>query len=359
MTNLCGGLRPGAGRRLRRLGWLAAALLLAGCAGERSGVEEASPAAGAAGPPRLTLVPAQYRELTGWAEDRVAAAVPAFLRSCGRLLKQPDSAPLDPAARGGDFGRVGNWRPLCRQAAALMPGDDGAARRFFEANFTPVLARAGSRSEGLFTGYWEVETTGSPVPQGPYHVPVYRRPPGPAAPTGGLSRTAIEHGALAGRGLEILYLAERDVLLVLQTQGSGHVRLTDGATIRLVYDGNNGAAPGGREPPYVFFREHRGDGPLGAQGAVLTPGRSLAVDRRFIPLGVPLWLAARGRYDGAGLRRLVVAQDTGDGIAGPVRGDFFWGTGPVAAARGSRFYADGRYFLLLPKSLATRMLAAR
>jgi membrane-bound lytic murein transglycosylase A len=100
-------------------------------------------------------------------------------------------------------------------------------------------------------------------------------------------------------------------------------------------------------PSYVFFREIEGDGPLGSEGVVLTPGRSLAVDRRFVPLGVPVFLDA-----GDGIQRLMVAQDTGGAISGPVRGDVFWGTGAEAEARAGPMKARGRYFLLLPKGVS-------
>ena len=53
-----------------------------------------------------------------------------------------------------------------------------------------------------------------------------------------------------------------------------------------------GAALMAENPSYVFFREIVGDGPLGAQGVALTAERSLAVDRDFVPLGVPVWLDA-------------------------------------------------------------------
>src|SRR5215471_1230415 len=48
-----------------------------------------------AGPPRLSLTPAGFAALAGWAEDRVTAAVPALLRSCARFLARPDAASLD------------------------------------------------------------------------------------------------------------------------------------------------------------------------------------------------------------------------------------------------------------------------
>jgi membrane-bound lytic murein transglycosylase A len=98
-----------------------------------------------------------------------------------------------------------------------------------------------------------------------------------------------------------------------------------------------------------------GDGPLGAQGVVLTAGRSLAVDRAFLPLGVPLWLDLEDAAEGNGrLRRLVVAQDTGGAIRGPVRGDVFWGFGPQAAERAGMMKDRGTYYLLLPREVAER-----
>src|SRR5215470_7646754 len=121
-----------------------------------------------------------------------------------------------------------------------------------------------------------------------------------------------------------------------------------------------GAALRREDPSYVFFREIRGDGPMGAEGVVLTPRRSLAVDRAFIALGTPIWLEAEERFTLAeDVRRLVVAQDTGGAIKGPVRGDVFWGTGNTAGIRAGEMNATGRYYLLLPRSVARRLVPAR
>ena len=103
-------------------------------------------------------------------------------------------------------------------------------------------------------------------------------------------------------------------------------------------------------PSYVFFREVAGDGPVGSEGVVLTPGRSLAVDPKFLPLGAPFWLDV-GANDGR-IERLLVAQDTGGAIRGPVRGDVFWGHGSDAEHRAGIMRARGGYFLLLPKTVA-------
>ncbi|MCZ6483598.1 MAG: 3D domain-containing protein, partial [Alphaproteobacteria bacterium] len=101
--------------------------------------------------------------------------------------------------------------------------------------------------------------------------------------------------------------------------------------------------------------------PIGAEGVPLTPGRSLAVDRAFVPFGVPVWLDAAdpARPNKDRVRRLLIAQDTGGAIKGPVRGDVFWGFGPKAAARAGRMKHIGVYYLLLPRAKAARPVAAR
>jgi membrane-bound lytic murein transglycosylase A len=107
------------------------------------------------------------------------------------------------------------------------------------------------------------------------------------------------------------------------------------------------------DPSYVFFRQipDSDGGPLGALGVPLTPGRSVAVDPRTTPLGFPVFISTEGQGIGTRLNRLVLAQDTGGAIRGPVRADYFWGFGPGAGERASRMKENGRMWLLLPKDL--------
>ena len=111
-------------------------------------------------------------------------------------------------------------------------------------------------------------------------------------------------------------------------------------------------------PSYVFFRRVEGlaldQGPIGALGVPLTPQRSVAVDRAFIPLGVPLFVTVRdpaARRDAPPAGRLVVAQDTGGAIRGPARTDFFWGWGPEAGERAGRMRDEAEVFVLLPRPI--------
>src|SRR6516165_808602 len=188
------------------------------------------------GPLRFTLEPVAFSQLHGWADDKLAVAIPAFLKSCARLLALPDAAALDVRPNFADYGRVGAWRELCETAAAVPPEDDAAARGFFETAFIPLSVADYGANEGLFTGYYETELNGSRRRQGRYQTPIYRRPP----EFGGanrFSRAEIEDGALTGRGLELFWVDDPVDAFFLEIQGSGVVRLMNGGTVRVGYDG--------------------------------------------------------------------------------------------------------------------------
>ena len=361
---------------------------------------------------RLTLTAARLAELPGWAEDRVAEAMPALRRSCARLLRLPADRAM---GRDGIAGTAADWQPPCRDLMALGEADEARARAFLERWFTPFRVADGDDADGVFTGYYEAELRGARRPGGRYRVPLYRRPPSLISVELGLfrpdlegrriagkvvggrlrpfdGRAGIEAGALAGRGLELLWVDDPVDAFFLHVQGSGRVKMADGSVVRVGFDGSNdlpflaigrslieaglldakrvsmqsirdwlraNPEPGreimARNARFIFFRELAGDGPVGAQGVALTPGRSLAVDRAYLPLGAPIWLDTHWPGDPARpLRRLLVAQDTGAAIKGPVRGDLFWGFGEAALAQAGRMKALGRYYLFLPRAAAAR-----
>ncbi|HEX2162830.1 MAG TPA: MltA domain-containing protein, partial [Thermoanaerobaculia bacterium] len=328
----------------------------------------------------------------------------------------PGDRPLDEDAPWA--GTVADWREVC--AAASVPPGAAAARAFFAERFLPVAATDRGDAVGLFTGYYEPTLHGSRRRHGDFTVPLYTRPPELVEVDLGAfrdelsgqrlagrvaddrlvpfaDRAAIEEGALDGRGLELVWVDDPVDAFFLHVQGSGQVVLEDGATLRVGYAAQNGhpyvaigrvlvergamaldevsmqslrawleahpeeaAEVMAANPSYVFFRRLGGEGPLGAQGVALTPGRSLAVDRSFHALGVPVWLAGSAPSPAPGepdrpLRRLLVAQDTGGAIRGPVRGDVFWGPGDEAAEIAGRMKHPGRMWLLLPRELAARV----
>jgi membrane-bound lytic murein transglycosylase A len=362
---------------------------------------------------RLVLEPAEFGDLPGWRADEVEKAVPAFLRSCERIAALPDAAAVDDEPFAGT---ARDWKGVCAAASALPPGDRAAARVFFETRFRPWTARNNRNPLGLFTGYYEPLLHGSRKKSDRYDVPLYARPPelvmvelgrfrkdlqgeriagkvedGVLLPFP--DRREIDAGAIQGRKLEIVWVDDPVAAFFLHIQGSGRVRLAEGGELRLGYAAQNGhpytaigkdlIARGALTPQevslqtirdwlkthpqearevmeknasYIFFQVLEGDGPLGAEGISLTPGRSLAVDRSYLPLGVPVWLAGgmpSPKEDEADrkLRRLLVAQDTGGAIRGPVRGDVFWGFGSEAEAVAGRMKHRGRIWLLLPKTV--------
>jgi membrane-bound lytic murein transglycosylase A len=304
-----------------------------------------------------TFEPVPFSELPGWEGDDQLAAFRAFLRSAPALGGSADVA----SGAGADDA------PLVAVARRAVADQDDIrtrdqARAFFERHFAPhrvVHDGAG----GLLTGYYEPVLAGARAPEGPFRIPVYRRPPDlenlvreeeRGARADGLTharrtadglapyptRAEIEEGALSGQGLELVWMADPVDTFFMHIQGSGRIRFPDGRTIRIAYDGKNGhpytsvgrvlidaghftpeemtlaalktwlaADPvRGRETmrenrSFVFFRElaNEADGPLGARGIPLSDGRSLAVDTGFHALGTPVYVSAPtlSPWDGA------------------------------------------------------------
>ncbi|RDI29477.1 membrane-bound lytic murein transglycosylase A [Pseudacidovorax intermedius] len=108
-----------------------------------------------------------------------------------------------------------------------------------------------------------------------------------------------------------------------------------------------------QDPSYVFFKEvpTSADGPVGALGVPLQPGRSIAVDPRSAPLGFPVFVSTRQPGTGTPMQRLTIAQDTGGAIRGAVRADYFFGNGRQAANQARRMKERGQLWLLLPRGL--------
>ena len=107
-----------------------------------------------------------------------------------------------------------------------------------------------------------------------------------------------------------------------------------------------------RNERYIFFKDTRTGGAIGAQGVPLTAQRSMAVDTAFTPYGTPIWIdtvrPVVRRQSSESYRRLMIAQDAGAAIQGPARGDVFFGGGAQAAEWAGRMNSDGRAIVLVP-----------
>lgn len=314
----------------------------------------------------LPLRNLDFADLDGWAAEDHAAALSAFRATCTAEY------PAGPPPRRAE---------LCHAAAGA-----GDPRRFFETAFRPVLV--GDPATALITAYYEPVLDGARARGGRFTVPLHAPPPGLAPGELSLARAEIVAGGLAGRGLEIAWLADPVEAFFLQIQGSGRLRLPGGNLIRLGYAGKNGhpyrsigrllvergaftvetatadalrawlradpargAALMDENPSYVFFREIDGlppeAGPIGTLGLPLTAGRSVAVDPEFHPLGLPVWIEAA--TPSGPVRRILIAEDTGGAIRGPQRADLFLGTGEAAGIEAGRTRSHGRIVSLVPR----------
>lgn len=396
-----------------------AALLLASCAAPPATSPPAAPAAPSAAPPwpatvagpaaaltgpAVALRAAQWSELPGWQAEDFAGVWQALRRDCQARLAAQIAA-------------------VCIRAGSIAPDDAAAQRAFFETEFAPwqVVPASGGSHSGLVTGYYEPVLRGALQPGWPYVVPVWGLPDDlvpRAADTDGVtggrvvqrngrqvvvpywSRAQIQSDPAVRQTLDrhvVVWLDSPIDALFLQVQGSGLVRLPDGAMLRLRYAGTNGwpyrsvgrwLLDTGRvqgtvtmavirawaqlhpddvpqmlaaNPRVVFFSATPAAdpqrGPVGALGVPLTAMRSVAVDKSAIALGLPLWLsttlppadAPATAANGTPFDRLVFAQDVGSAITGAVRADLFTGTGDAAGNLAGRLQSSGRIWVLLPR----------
>jgi len=351
----------------------------------------------------LHLKQSSFSALPGWRHADHKGLKTAFEKSCARILKQNPDRPFGPDDIGGTHG---DWQPICN----ALPGAQDM-NVFFERWFTPYKAYAGTKDDGLFTGYYEASLRGSYKRHGPYQTPLHTRPDDLVMVDLGAFRESLRGQRIAGRvqsgklkpyedrsNISAGRWPHNDKILAwvddpvdaffLHIQGSGRIEMDDGSTLRAGYAGQNGHVyyAIGRElvkrkamdkdkismqsirawleahpheaqdimnknASYVFFRALNDTGPEGGEGVTLTPLRSLAVDRSRIPYGVPLWLDIDEPVpQAAPLRRLMIAQDTGGAIRGAVRGDVYWGHGQHAENMAGQMKAQGQYWLLLPRT---------
>jgi len=338
--------------------------------------------------------PVEWSSLQNWASDNQSDAWEGFLKSCQKLKHEP-------------------WQEVCQLAKQSGKLSDSEVREFFESNFDvrPVYAEGGV-TEGLITGYYEPLLEGSWERSEEFRYPLYGVPQDLLIVDLGDIYPELKNMRLRGKldgnkvvpyydraqlddeqdllqGTEILWVNSLVDVFFLHIQGSGRVQLTDGSTAAVGYAEQNGhpyqsigkvliemgelekeevtlftiknwlkSNPTrlievlSKNPSYIFFelRDAQADGPIGSLNVALTPQRSIAVDRRVIPLGTPVWLQTTLPNEAqTPFNQLMLAQDTGGAITGDVRADVFWGRGDEAERMAGLMKQQGKLFVLLPK----------
>lgn len=372
-------------------------------------------------PSQLDLIPAHWDAMSGWGESDLRPALSAFLRSCETFSGRSDDAPLNPraawAGRIGEWRAACTGLAMTEDTpeAAL------ASFEALFSPVRVVAIEPDSQSveqTGLLTGYYEPFVEVRETRQGAFTQPLRLRPDDLISVNLGDFDEELAGRSLVGRaesGRLVHYRDRAEIenrnagevfawgrpidVFFLQIQGSGRLVFEDESQIRAAFSAHNGlpyrsigreliargelelhaASKAGIEnwlnengpeataelfsvnPRYVFFAQEALDqpelGPRGSSGVALTPISSMAIDPAFHAHGVPVWLNA-DLPEAPLWSGLVIAQDSGGAITGPLRGDFFWGWGEDAERRAGTTRAQSSWTVLLPNAVVDRIADA-
>ncbi|MEA3227712.1 MAG: MltA domain-containing protein [Campylobacterota bacterium] len=330
--------------------------------------------------PKTHLVETHFDKLPKWKNEDYKNALDSFINSC----KTKKTKKI--------------YTTLCKKAKQTLD-----AKSFLETEFSPyMINKKDGKTEGLLTGYYEAELKGSLKKSWKYRYPIYETPSDLI--TVDLSsiypklknmrlRGRIEGNKLVpydsrkestGKNSKIIcYVDSKIDLFFLEIQGSGRVTLNNGKTLFIGYANQNGhryRAIGrylvkkkelklkdvslqsirawlNKNPSRVdevlnynksvVYFQKRDKPASGSLGLELTPSRSIAVDRRYVPLGTMLYLSAD--IDNKNISKIVVAQDTGGAIKGEIRADMFLGFGDKAMNTAGKLKSPLKLWVLLPK----------
>jgi membrane-bound lytic murein transglycosylase A len=386
---------------MRLLAALAALSLLAGCASTDKDYSRPLP------PGEVALEkidPSQYPDFgAGWNDrDSLIAAIDYSLS----YYEKPSSKKYFPYLDVPHDRAVASLKAFRDLLTSCSSASDLNAR--IAADFDVYRSKGWDGSgEMLFTGYCEPIYDARLQRTDRFRFPLYARPEELVKDDEGFPigwrrdgvigssprRADIDGGCLAGRGLEIAWLADPFDVYVIQVQGSARLRLEDGTQMQVGYAGKT-------EYPYVsigkalvrdgkiernqlclrrireYFRAHPEDlnryltlnncyvffrhaegGPFGSLGVKVTPHRSIATDKSVFPRGAVAFavtkLPSMSGMERSGDRpfsQFVMDQDTGGGIRSAGRADIFIGTGPEAEAIAGCVSDEGRLYYIFVKS---------
>ncbi len=332
--------------------------------------------------PKTYLLKSDFTDLPNWHKENYDEALKNFLNSCQTKKTKK------------------MYKRICREAKYAKN-----AQFFIQKEFLPYKINTKSgEEEGLLTGYYEPELRGSLKKTRKYKYPIYETPQDLIIVDLSSIYPSLKNYRLRGKiegnklvpydtrkeskskhikAKVICYTDSKIDLFFLEIQGSGRVTLKNGKTLFVGYDNQNGhryRAIGRylvkigaiklknvslqsikawlvRNPlrvdevlnynkSVVYFKQRKNSA-SGSLGLCLTPERSIAVDRRYIPLGSMLYLNADVKDKN--VSRIVLAQDTGGAIKGAIRADMFLGYGKDAMNTAGELKSPLKLWILLPK----------
>jgi membrane-bound lytic murein transglycosylase A len=315
----------------------------------------------------MELIETDYVEIRGWKSDTKFGSFEAFLRGC----EKP---------------RPVNMPQICNRGRELWgeePNNEDLTK-FFEDNFTPyfIADNKNFRWSGTVTGYYVPLLNGSRKKTSRFKYPIYSKPEDFKLPY----KTHEEIDKNPPKAKIICWVDDRIERLFLHIQGSGSVKLEDGSIIGVGFSAKNGyeySSVGGyiykhygvplyklsadyitkwiEEHPneadkvlysnksFVFFSEQTSGRAYGAMATNLVPKSTIAVDTKYIPLGMPIYIKSPDKPQDKILNHLFMAQDRGGAIKGVIRADLFFGFGKEAGDLAGKMKRDGEFYMLVPR----------
>lgn len=354
----------------------------------------------------FNLQKVEFSQLKNWNEDDAVGFGKALRDVCIKLQRQ--TSPYLSSEKINYS--LSSYKKHCQNILELH--DDTEVKSYIGQYFQPYAVVVDGDVTGKFTSYYEATLRASYTRGGKYQYPIYGKPKDLVEINLRDFDSSLPNMRLVGRvkdGKMIKYYTRQEIdegkldapvilwgddpvdIYIMQIQGAGVATLPDGKEIRVAYADNNGhkfkgigsillekgliksgdaSMPKIREwlrengetakknmllnDRFIFHKIVTAEGPIGAMGLPLVAGRSLAVDRYYIPLGSIMWLETTGP-DGELINKLVVAEDVGSAIKGGIRGDYFWGHGEEALESAGRMNSKGRYFILIPNDAEVKI----
>lgn len=336
---------------------------------------------------RLVLTSADYEDLPGWEREELRYFMQAWKESC-RVNNKPISG-YKIAEHQVTHQQVMH---ICNSISKMPYDAKGSElKHFITSNFAPYKVGSNLGADPLFTGYYLISFHARVKPDGRFKYPIYSLPPDLTTDPY-FTRHEIDYeNKLSGRNLELLYSDDPVAVFFLHIQGSGIAIMPDGKKVLVGYAGKNNRAytsigkylieqdvmtkeevnadtiksylhalPAEKRQEvlsinesYVFFSVSDLKPAVGGSGARLTPGRSIAIDPQYYPYGSLIYvvtdLPVTGNHPARKWQRLMIGQDKGGAIKGPLRADLFFGRGQFAEEKAGHLKHRGEMFVLLPR----------